>query len=257
MPLRRLLLSVLAAAALPGLAAAAEPAAPPPAPASAVPNDALQLVVVVSSGWDATDATLLRFERAAPGAEWLPVGPPKRGVLGRTGMAWGRGLHRDEQEGAEKWEGDGATPAGIFRISSAFGAAPRQVDIPFTVARPGLVCVTDKSSRHYNRVVDLAKVPMRWDSDEPLLGVDETYELAVVIDQNPPPIKPGRGSCTFIHGWKGTAKPTNGSVAILRDGVEALVAWLDAQARPVVVLLPWPEYRKRQKAWSLPVLQAP
>jgi D-alanyl-D-alanine dipeptidase len=255
MPLRRILLSVLAAAALPGLAAGAEPAAP--APTSAVPDDALQLVVIVSSGWDATDATLLRFERAAPGAAWLPVGQPKRGVLGRTGMAWGRGLHRDGQEGAEKWEGDGATPAGVFRVSSAFGAAPRQADIPFVVARPGLVCVTDKSSRHYNMVVDLAKVPMRWDSDEPLLGIDETYELAVVIDQNPPPIQPGRGSCTFIHGWKGTAKPTNGSVAIPRDGVEALVQWLDAQARPVAVVLPWPEYLRRQKAWSLPVLQAP
>ena len=255
MPLRRILLSVLAAAVLPGLAAGAEPAAP--APTSAVPDDALQLVVIVSSGWDATDATLLRFERAAPGTAWLPVGQPKRGVLGRTGMAWGRGLHRDGQEGAEKWEGDGATPAGVFRVSSAFGAAPRQVDIPFVVARPGLVCVTDKSSRHYNQVVDLAKVPMRWDSDEPLLGVDETYELAVVIDQNPPPIQPGRGSCTFIHGWKGTAKPTNGSVAIPRDGVEALVQWLDAQARPVAVVLPWPEYLRRQKAWSLPLLQAP
>jgi L,D-peptidoglycan transpeptidase YkuD (ErfK/YbiS/YcfS/YnhG family) len=257
MALRRILLSVLAATALPGLAAGAEPAAPAPAAASVVPDDSLQLVVIVSSGWEATDATLLRFERAGPGTDWLPVGQARRGVLGRTGMAWGRGLHREGQEGAEKWEGDGATPAGVFRISSAFGAGPRQADIPFTVARPGLVCVTDKSSRHYNKVVDLAKVPMRWDSDEPLLGVDETFELAVVIDQNPPPIQPGRGSCTFIHGWKGTAKPTSGSVAILRDGVEALVQWLDAQARPVVVLLPWVEYRRHQKAWSLPALQAP
>ena len=250
MRLRRTCLTVLAAALLPWLAAAAEPA-------SAVPRDSLQLVVIISRGWEATAATILRFERAAPGADWLAVGLAKRGVVGRNGMAWGRGLHPDGLEGAEKWEGDGATPAGVFRISWAFGAAPRKVDLAFTVARPGLVCVTDKTSPHYNKVVDLAKNPMRWDTDEPLLGVDETYELAVVLDQNPPPIERGRGACIFIHSWKGTGKPTNGSVAVARDAVDSLVEWLDAQARPVAVVLPWEEYRRDQRAWGLPALQAP
>jgi L,D-peptidoglycan transpeptidase YkuD (ErfK/YbiS/YcfS/YnhG family) len=250
MRLRHTCLSALAAAVLPWLATAAEPA-------SAVPRDSLQLLVIVSRGWDATAATVLRFERAGPATDWLPVGMAKRGVVGRTGMAWGRGLHREGLEGAEKWEGDGATPAGVFRISAAFGATPRTIDIGYTVARPGLVCVTDKSSPHYNTVVDLAKVPMRWDSDEPLLGVDESYELAVVLDQNPPPIEPGRGACIFIFSWKGTGKPTSGGVAISRDGVESLVEWLDLKARPVAVVLPFEEYQKHQKDWALPALQAP
>ncbi len=247
---RRTRLVALAAAVLPWLAAAAEPA-------SAVPNDSLQLVVIVTSGWDATAATLLRFERAAPGGDWLPVGIAKRGVVGRTGMAWGRGLQREGMEGAEKYEGDGSTPAGVFRISSAFGTAARKADVAFTVARPGLVCVTDKTSPHYNEVVDLAKLPMSWDTDEPLLGVDDSYQLAVVIDQNPPPIVAGRGACIFIHSWKGLGKPTTGGVATTSDAVESLVDWLDAQARPVAVVLPWDEYRKRQKPWSLPLLQRP
>jgi L,D-peptidoglycan transpeptidase YkuD (ErfK/YbiS/YcfS/YnhG family) len=79
----------------------------------------------------------------------------------------------------------------------------------------------------------------------------------VAIDQNPAPAASGRGSCTFVHVWKGAAKPTQGSVAVGRDAVEALVEWLDAQARPVAVLLPWVEYRKLQKPWGLPPLQAP
>jgi D-alanyl-D-alanine dipeptidase len=250
MRLRRLALTAVAAALLPW----AVPAADRP---SAVPADSLQLLVIVSPGWEATSATLLRFERAAPGAEWLPVGLAKRAVVGRTGMAWGRGLHQDGMEGAEKYEGDGATPAGVFRISSAFGATPRKVDLAFTVARPGLVCVTDKGSKHYNKVVDLAKVPMSWDTDEPLLGVDDTYELAVVIDQNPPPAVAGRGACAFIHTWKGAGKPTSGSVATTRDTVETLVEWLDVAVKPVAVVLPWEEYRRHQKAWGLPALQAP
>jgi D-alanyl-D-alanine dipeptidase len=185
------------------------------------------------------------------------VGLAKRGVVGRTGMAWGRGLHAEGLEGAEKYEGDGATPAGVFRISQAFGAAPKKADIPYMVSRPGLVCVTDKASPHYNKVVDLAKLPMSWETDEPLLGVDESYELGVVLDQNPPPIAAGRGACIFIHSWKGVGKPTNGSVATTRDAVETLVEWLDAQVRPVAVVLPWDEYQKLQKSWSLPPLQAP
>jgi L,D-peptidoglycan transpeptidase YkuD (ErfK/YbiS/YcfS/YnhG family) len=243
-------LSALAAAVLPWLAAAAEPA-------SAVPGDALQLVVIVSRGWEATAASVLRFERAAPGTDWLPVGLARPGVVGRTGMAWGRGLHPDGLEGAEKWEGDGATPAGVFRISAAFGATPRTVDVGYTVARPGLVCVTDQSSPHYNTVVDLARVPMRWTSDEPLLGVDGRYELAVVLDQNPRPVVPGRGACIFIHAGKAMGQPTTGGVSVERGAVDSLVAWLDAQARPVAVVLPWEEYRRYQKGWGLPALQAP
>lgn len=249
MRLRWLVLSTLVAS-LPTWPAAAEPP-------SAVPEDSLQLVVVISSGWEATSATLLRFERASPGADWLPVGMAKRGVVGRTGMAWGRGLHPDGLEGAEKYEGDGSTPAGVFRLSAAFGATPRKVDLGYTVARPGLVCVTDKTSPHYNKVVDLARVPMRWESDEPLLGVDDSHELAVVIDQNPAPAEAGRGACIFIHAWKGIGKPTSGGVATTRDAVEALVEWLDASVKPVAVVLPWDEYRRYQKAWSLPALQRP
>jgi len=250
MRLRWLVLPALVSILLPGEAVPAEPP-------SAVPGDSLQLVVIISSNWEATAATLLRFERATPSAEWLPVGLAKRGVVGRTGMAWGRGLQKDGMEGAEKTEGDGATPAGVFRISSAFGAAPRKVDLSYTVARPGLVCVTDKGSPHYNKVVDLARMPMRWDSDEPLLGVDDSYELAVVIDQNPAPVEAGRGACIFIHAWKGMGKPTNGGVATTRDAVESLVEWLDATVKPVAVVLPWDEYRRYQKAWSLPPLQQP
>jgi len=250
MPWRRLLGTALAAAILPWLAGAAEPV-------PAVPGDSLQLLVIVSRGWEATAATLLRFERAAPGAPWLPVGLAKRGVVGRSGMAWGRGLHPEGLDGAEKYEGDGATPAGVFRITSAFGAKARKVDLAWTVARPGLVCVTDKTSPHYNTVVDLARIPMRWDTDEPLLGVDDSYEVALVLDQNPAPAVPGRGSCTFVHAWKGTGTPTSGGVATTRDAVDTLVEWLDASVKPVAVVLPWVEYRRYQRAWTLPALQEP
>jgi L,D-peptidoglycan transpeptidase YkuD (ErfK/YbiS/YcfS/YnhG family) len=225
---------------------------------AAVPNDTLQLVVVITRSWSATAATLLRFERAAPGGDWLAAGQARRASVGKTGLAWGRGLQPEGLEGPEKREGDNATPAGAFRLTTAFGTAARKADIAYTQVRTGLVCVTDKASVRYNKVVDLSKEPMSWNVDEPLFGIDDSYETAVVIDQNPAPSVPGRGACIFIHGWKGgVGKPTFGGVASDREVVSSLLSWLDAEARPVVVILPWDEYRLYMKPWVLPALQAP
>ena len=134
----------------------------------------------------------------------------------------------------------------------------RKVDLTYTQVRTGLVCVTDKASIRYNKLVDLSKEPMSWNFDEPLYGIDDSYEAAVVIDQNPAPSVAGRGACIFIHGWKGgTGKPTFGGVATDRDVVGSLLSWLDAEAKPVVVILPWDEYRLYVRPWGLPPLQAP
>jgi D-alanyl-D-alanine dipeptidase len=224
----------------------------------AVPSEALQLVVVVTKTWNASAATLLRFERAAPGGDWLAAGPARRAAVGRNGLAWGRGLQPDEMEGAEKHDGDGSTPAGAFRLSRAFGATARKPDLAYTQTRPGLVCVTDETNARYNQLADLGKEPRSWSTDESLLAADQSYDAAVIVDQNPPPSAPGRGACIFIHGWKGgTGKPTNGGVAVDREVVGSLVDWLDPEAKPVMVILPWDEYRLYQRPWGLPALQPP
>jgi hypothetical protein len=76
-----------------------------------------QMVVVTTPGWDATKGELRRFERNEGGA-WHTVGAALPVVIGRTGAAWGTGLHEVPagDGGPVKHEGDGRSPAGVFAI---------------------------------------------------------------------------------------------------------------------------------------------
>jgi uncharacterized protein YijF (DUF1287 family)/L,D-peptidoglycan transpeptidase YkuD (ErfK/YbiS/YcfS/YnhG family) len=103
------------------------PPAPPPA-AFRLPAEIGQVVLAVSDSWSATSARLSWWERRV--GRWVRKAGPLPAMLGGAGMRWGRGLvppsARAAQAGAEKHEGDRASPAGIFRLSRATGyqAAP-------------------------------------------------------------------------------------------------------------------------------------
>src|SRR6059058_6047968 len=69
-----------------------------------------QLIVIVAPTWDANHGTLGLFERADRG-KWQRRSGDVLVMLGRNGLAWGVGLHR---QAATKREGDGRSPAGVF-----------------------------------------------------------------------------------------------------------------------------------------------
>jgi L,D-peptidoglycan transpeptidase YkuD (ErfK/YbiS/YcfS/YnhG family) len=148
-PMRIRLLAALAAAALPATGAAAQSPAPP-----------LQAVVATTDGWDATTARVRLFSRRTPASPWVQVGAAMSASVGRGGLGWGTGLHAaaDQGSGPVKREGDGKAPAGIFRLSSAFGYAPadsaRWVRLPYHASDPSIECVDDTASRFYNQRVD-------------------------------------------------------------------------------------------------------
>ncbi|HEV3050025.1 MAG TPA: hypothetical protein VGX50_06940, partial [Longimicrobium sp.] len=106
MQIRTLALSAMLAAP-----AACQPAGTPAPQAPAMRmDDVRQMVVVTTATWDAVDAVLQRYERASAGAAWTPVGEPIPAAVGRTGLAWGTGLHPQAEGGPEKREGDGKAP---------------------------------------------------------------------------------------------------------------------------------------------------
>src|SRR5262245_65466187 len=88
-------------------------------------DESRQLILGATSGWNAVDGEMRLYERDSVNDQWKTVGEKIPIVVGRNGMAWGRGLHGDAiGEGPVKQEGDGRTPAGVFSLSSAFGYAP-------------------------------------------------------------------------------------------------------------------------------------
>ncbi|MDQ3557225.1 MAG: hypothetical protein M3409_10695 [Gemmatimonadota bacterium] len=232
----------------------------PPGAGAATESEAapLQAIVAITADWDAVDAMLRRFERADADAPWAAVGEPIPAAVGRTGLAWGTGIHGGrEGAGPVKREGDGRAPAGIFALSSAFGYAPAAevpwIRLPYQQATASLECVDDVGSAHYNRIVDRGRIAAPdWNSHEEMRRPDALYSLGVVADHNAAPPVPGGGSCIFLHVWEGPSQATSGCTAFARENLEATLRWLDPAAHPVLIQLPRAEYDRLRASWRLP-----
>lgn len=227
------------------------PAAPPQAL-----RDAGQLALVTTPGWDADSGQLRSYRRTGRG--WQQVGTARPVTIGRTGSAWGIGLH-PPQHGPVKREGDGRAPAGAFAVGTAFGyVGSADTALPYAAMRRSHWCVDVGDSPLYNRIVDAEDVgedavagstePMRRDLHA---DGDQRYRLGFVIEHNPRNL-PGAGSCIFAHVWKAPGVATAGCTAMADADMRELLAWLAPRQRPVFVLLPQGEYRRLQTSWGLP-----
>lgn len=245
----RRLLPSLSAMVLIGAASAAPPDTPV--------HDARQLVVVTTPSWDTPSGHLQAYERTADG--WRAHGAGFDVALGRNGSAWGLGRHPAQQDGPQKREGDGRSPAGVFGIGEAFGYAPR-IDsaMPYQPMLATSYCMDVPDSPLYNRIVDAEAVgsdavegssePMRLDLHN---KGDRRYREGFVIEHNPR-AEPGQGSCIFAHLWRQSGEATAGCTAMEPERMEALLGWLDPAAHPLFVLLPEADYARLHESWDLP-----
>ncbi len=249
-------------------------------PASDLPwTESRQLILGVSSDWDAFEITLQRFERKT-GDHWSTVGEPWTATLGRGGLGWGIGLHgTGVPKGTEldkspiKVEGDGKSAAGMFAIGAAFGyagAAPVGTKVSYTQLDADWRCVDDSKSVHYNRVLEQSKVSsVDWNSAETMRRRDELYRWVILIDHNrllsggkrstgeaarAEVPHPGGGSCIFFHVWREPTSPTVGCAAMEPERIKDLITWLDPDEKPIVGLLPQSQYRILRDSWRLPVV---
>jgi len=220
-------------------------------------SDARQLVLVTTSGWDATHGTLRVFSRN--GEAWEPVINSVPVVIGRAGAAWGVGLH-PPQPGIRKQEGDGRSPAGVFALGDSFGYAnSADTGLPYEPMDANDYCIDIADSPLYNLIVDAGEVgaeavegstePMRRDLH---VDGDQRYKLGFVIQHNPGN-EPGVGSCIFAHLWKAADVATAGCTAMAEPDMEQLLEWLTPDANPVFVLLPQAEYDRLRGPWNLPL----
>src|SRR3954468_24567269 len=73
-----------------------------------------QMIVVTTADWNVDHGQLRTYER--DGSTWKVVGSPVEVTIGKNGSAWGIGLHPPQSDAPAKIEGDGRSPAGIFRV---------------------------------------------------------------------------------------------------------------------------------------------
>jgi L,D-peptidoglycan transpeptidase YkuD (ErfK/YbiS/YcfS/YnhG family) len=221
--------------------------------------DTKQLVLVIADNWDATNATLQKFEWQ--NGNWQEVDAAFPVNIGRTGLAWGLGLH-SAQKGYYKQEGDGKATAGVFDLSQTFGYLDQlDTTMPYNPMTASNYCIDVNGSPLYNQIVDenIVGKEATKDSSEPMRrdihnNNQDIYKKGIMLDHNVANIS-AQGSCIFLHLWFGPGVPTAGCTAMAEPNMDRLLAWLDPKKSPRYVALPRAQYLAKQQTWGLPVIK--
>jgi L,D-peptidoglycan transpeptidase YkuD (ErfK/YbiS/YcfS/YnhG family) len=190
--------------------------------AARLPDEAgaQQLIVVEVADPSDTFAQLQAFDRVD--GQWQPAFAPTTARVGRSGIS------------ADRHEGDGTTPEGVFTLTEAFGNGPDPgTKLPYRSVHHQDYWVTDSSSPSYN-TWQSGPPAGRWTQAEALWTLTQAYRHAVVIDYNRDPIVPGRGSAMFLH--VRNENPTSGCVAIDLDRLVEIMRWLDPAKAPKIAV---------------------
>jgi L,D-peptidoglycan transpeptidase YkuD (ErfK/YbiS/YcfS/YnhG family) len=166
--------------------------------------------------------SLVRIQAAA--------GDRTRGWLTADGqtiqVALGRGGIR-----ANKREGDGGTPRGVFRPVRLWWRADRaprpRTHLNVRAIGPADAWCEDPPDRHYNQAVRLD----RNQSGDRLRRDDHLYDFIVEIDHNTRPRIVGRGSAVFLHLARPDFSPTAGCVSMTKRAMLRLLARLGPETR--------------------------
>ena len=144
-------------------------------------------------------------------------------------VALGRGGIR-----ANKREGDGATPRGIFYPRRLWWRAdrfrrPRSFLATRAIAPADAWC-EDPDSRHYNRPIRVA----RDHKGDRLTRADHLYDFIVEIDHNTRPRVARRGSAVFLHLARDNFGPTAGCVSMTKSAMLRLLRRLGPRTKIMI-----------------------
>ena len=226
-----------------------QPATPPP--------DHRQFLLSITPDWDAVNGKLYLIEWKE--GKWEMNGQPIPMVVGKRGMAWGRGIEDfTNLEGPIKREGDKKSPAGIFELGTAFGyAAPSAatfVKANYTHVVSTTMCIEDGASARYNQIIDENSEEADWNSTDHMLRKDDLYEWGMFVLHNQPTPLANAGSCIFLHVWRKNDSGTAGCTAMDKQKMKEILSWVDPSSHPLMIQVPAFEYERFRKQYDLPNL---
>jgi L,D-peptidoglycan transpeptidase YkuD (ErfK/YbiS/YcfS/YnhG family)/ribosomal protein L24E len=190
-------------------------------------DGAQQAIVVDAPSSASTTATLYTFENDGNG--WYQVFNPMPAVDGENGWS----------PAAERSEGDGTTPEGIYPIGSTmYGVDPNPgTQFPYHQLACGDWWDEDPSSPTYNTFqhVPCGTTPPFSEDSEALWTEGNAYPSMAVVNFNTPPTG-AYGSGIFLHADVGA--PTAGCVSLPLSDLTQVLDWLDPALHPVIVMGP-------------------
>lgn len=196
--------------------------------------ESTQLIVVTTADWQTPKGTLQRYDKV--GTQWKKTGKPIAILLGRNGLGWGIGLHTIPKNAPIiKKEGDGKSPAGIFRLKHAFGYDPLKIAYPYKTYKETDHCVDDVHSGFYNKIVDSTKTTADYTSFEHMKFPKDFYKYGIIVNHNhinEAGAKKGAGSCIFMHI---KAIPTAGCTVMNEAQMKEIISWLNVKSNPLLV----------------------
>lgn len=227
---------------------------PEPPPVKTPFPESLQAFVVTTETQAAVQGKARLYQRASVRSKWKQVGDGFPVVVGRNGLGWSVDTAPEDVADLKR-EGDGRSPAGLFPLTFAFGRPdnPGGVLLPYRKLGEYSECVDDAASSHYNKLVDRMRVGnFDWKSSERMLEVGPEYDLGVFVAHNSYPVRPGDGSCIFLHVWKDASTGTAGCTAMGRGDLIRVLKWADPAKHPYLVQMTEADRKKYQKSWNLP-----
>lgn len=216
-------------------------------------SGAKKLILMTADSWDKSSGQIELYDRSSTQSKWQNSYGPVASVFGSKGLGWGH-EYVSSKTGQQpvKHEGDGKTPAGIFKIGRKFGFEPSQGTNNYLQLKKDTVCVDDTASAHYNQIVE-ADTEKDWNSAEQMKKI-ELYKKGVEVLYTSSAAQKA-GSCIFLHVWRNQKKGTAGCGAMSLETMNHLHSWMQDSAEVAVVVLPRIE-RENNWAACLPKPQA-
>lgn len=183
-----------------------------------------QLITVEAPRSKTTAATMRLWRRGR--TCWLAVDGPWTARVGHNGIS------------ANRREGDGTTPAGVFTIGRVVYGNAQNPGVRYRYRR--LTCGDwwneDPASPTYNTFQHVrcgSRPPFR--TTTPGLWQEKrAYHHFAVIEFNMRPVVPGRGSGIFLHAKTGNS--TNGCVSLDLTRLISVLRWLDPAKKPRIAI---------------------
>jgi L,D-peptidoglycan transpeptidase YkuD (ErfK/YbiS/YcfS/YnhG family) len=186
------------------------------------PDTIDQLLVVFNDDISSSSAILTALEKTGEG--WKVKFEPMTARIGYNGFA-----HPED-----KYEGDGRTPTGLYRLGQLF-CYKKEIDtqMPFILTTKEDKWIDDPESEDYNKYI---RGDTKAESYENLLLNSNVYKYCMVIEYNMHPVIKGKGSAIFFHLSTEPSGPTAGCVAIKESDMKLILEWLHPEKNPSIFI---------------------